>query len=107
MDKENVAEANQLKRKFDSMESEYTDPMGYNEDPQSRDKATRCQEKDPESHDSDPDGQDSDSEYEWVEEEYLTLVELEGITSSNLNDESLKNFKMLGVHTTKPMLQVS
>jgi len=50
--------------------------------------------------------EDDDSDYEWQEEEELTLIELSGIDGAELTPEAMSHFKLLGLHTPRPVLQV-
>ena len=49
---------------------------------------------------------DTDSDSEWVEEDALTLVQLP-VDPAELSPQALAHFKLLGLHTDRPVLQVS
>ncbi|KAF2352911.1 Transcription factor TFIIIC tau55-related [Trinorchestia longiramus] len=47
-----------------------------------------------------------DQEYEYEEQEELLYLDLKGVVQSEITQETLKTFKLLGVHQPSPVLQI-
>ncbi|XP_018023283.1 general transcription factor 3C polypeptide 6-like [Hyalella azteca] len=48
----------------------------------------------------------SEGEDEYEEQEELLFLDLKGVVQSEITQEALNNFKLLGIHTPNPILQI-